>query len=136
MSNNIKLKGMKEFMFYIRNERDAKKSLTSEEHLAFIKKCEIYISDLKRDNRLLSAQPLIREGVVISKSNDDWKEKTIETDREVQVGYYHILAKDIDEAIRIAKDNPEFVYVSSATIEVREVKTKENETGFVYPTTK
>jgi hypothetical protein len=51
---------MKEFMFYIRNDKDAKKTLTLEQHLAFI----------------------------------------------------------------------------SASIEVRPIKTKENETGFVYPTKK
>ena len=60
---------MKEFMFYIRNEKDAKKSLTTDEHLEFIKKCEIYISRLKSESKLIAAQPLIREGVVLSKSN-------------------------------------------------------------------
>jgi hypothetical protein len=124
---------MKEFMFYIRNEKDAKKSLTTDEHLAFIKKCEIYISRLKSESKLIAAQPLIREGVVLSKSKNDWKAKILESDREVQVGYYHIMARDIDEALSIAKDNPEFEYVPSASIEVREVKTKESETGFVYP---
>jgi hypothetical protein len=124
---------MKEFMFYIRNERDAKKSLTSEEHLAFIKKCEVYIGKLKRDNKLIAAQPIVREGVILKKSENGWKERDIAGDTEVQVGYYHILANDIDEAIKIAKENPEFEYVPSATIEVRPVKTKETETGFVYP---
>ncbi|MEP6597612.1 MAG: hypothetical protein ABJA71_16780 [Ginsengibacter sp.] len=38
---------------------------------------------------------------------------------EVQVGYYHINANDIEEAIAIAKDNPEFEFVPSASIEVR-----------------
>ena len=52
------------------------------------------------------------------------------------MGYYHILANDLDEAVRIAKNNPEFEFVPSASIEVRPVKTKEKETGFVYPTTK
>jgi hypothetical protein len=127
---------VKEFMFYIRNENDAKKSLTPEEHLAFIKKCETYIGILKRENKLIAAQPLIREGVVISKLKNEWTEKNIATNTEVQVGYYHILANDIDEAISIAKNNPEFEFVPSASIEVRPVKTKENETGFVYPTTK
>jgi len=49
----------------------------------------------------------------------------------VQVGYYHILANDIDEAIAIAKENPEFAYVPSATIEVRPAKMKEEKTNFV-----
>jgi hypothetical protein len=127
---------MKEFMFYIRNAKDAKLSLTSEQHLAFIKQCEVYISKLKSENKLIAAQPIVREGVVLKKTDNDWSEKDITTDQETQVGYYHILANDIDEAIKIAKDNPEFEYVPSATIEVRPIKTKEKETGFVYPTNK
>ena len=121
-------------MFYIRNEIDAKKSLTPEEHLEFIKKCETYIGILKSENKLIAAQPLMREGVVISKFNNEWTEKNVATNTEVQVGYYHILAIDIEEAISVAKNNPEFEFVPSASIEVRPIKTKESETGFVYPT--
>ena len=123
-------------MFYIRNEKDAKKFLTEDQHLAFIKKCETYIGILKNENRLIAAQPIVREGVVLKKTDNSWTEKDITTDKETQVGYYHILAKDLDEAIKIAKENPEFEYVPSATIEVRPIKTKETETGFVYPTKK
>ncbi|MFI5221092.1 MAG: YciI family protein [Bacteroidia bacterium] len=125
---------MKEFMFYIRNEKDAKKSLTPDEHLLFIKKCEVYIGRLKSQNKLIAAQPLIREGIVISKSNKEWTQKDISGDVEVQVGYYHIRANDMEDAVKIAKENPEFEYVPSASIEVRPVKTNETETGFVYPT--
>ena len=125
---------MKEFMFYIRNAKDAKKSLTADEHLAFIKKCEVYIGELKSKNKLIAAQPIVREGVVIKRSGNGWTEKDIIADSEVQVGYYHILANDLEDAISIAKENPEFEYVPSATIEVRPIKTKETETGFVYPT--
>jgi hypothetical protein len=125
---------MKEFMLYIRNAKDAKLSLTQEQHLAFIKQCEVYIGKLKSENKLISAQPIVREGVVIKKSADNWTEKDIVADSETQVGYYHIRANDIQEAIKIAKANPEFEYVPSATIEVRPIKTKEAETGFVYPT--
>jgi len=124
---------MKEYMFLIRNEGDAKKSLSDEEHDAFIKKCEVYIGKLKSQNKLIAAQPIVREGFIVSKSKDGWNESTIPTDTAVQVGYYHILADDLDDAIAIAKDNPEFEYVPSATIEVRPIKTKENTTGFVYP---
>ncbi|HMG68558.1 MAG TPA: hypothetical protein VK588_12760 [Chitinophagaceae bacterium] len=127
---------MKEFMFYIRNEKDAKKSLSEEEHLAFIKSCETYIGDLKSRNQLIAAQPLVREGIVVTKNNSGWSERDISSDGEVQVGYYHILANDMEEAIRIAQNNPEFEYVSSASIEIRPIKTKEKETGFVYPAKK
>lgn len=125
---------MKEFMFYIRNEKDAKNTLTAEEHLAFVKKCEVYIGLLKKENKLIAAQPIVREGVVLRKSQNGWVEKDISSDTETQVGYYHILANDLNEAIQIAKNNPEFEYVASASIEVRPIKTKEIETGFVYPT--
>ena len=127
---------MKEFMFYIRNEKDAKKSLTEDQHFAFIKQCEVYIGKLKSENKLIAAQPIVREGIVLKKTDNGWSEKDIATDKETQVGYYHILATNLDEAIKIAKDNPEFAYVPSATIEVRPIKTKEVETGFVYPTKK
>jgi hypothetical protein len=109
---------MKEFMFYIRNGKEAKESLTSEQHLAFIKKCETYIGILKKENKLIAAQPIVREGVVIKKSGSGWTEKDIAADTETQVGYYHILANDLNEAIKIAKDNPEFEFVPSASIEV------------------
>lgn len=127
---------MKEFMLYIRNEKDAKKTLTEDQHLSFIKKCETYIGILKSENRLIAAQPIVREGVVLKKTESGWTERDIVADNETQVGYYHILATDLNDAIKIAKDNPEFEYVRSATIEVRPIKTKEIETGFVYPTKK
>ena len=127
---------MKEFMLYIRNEKDAKKTLTEDQHLSFIKKCETYIGILKSENKLIAAQPIVREGVVLKKTESGWTERDIEADKETQVGYYHILATDLTDAIKIAKENPEFEYVRSATIEVRPIKTKEVETGFVYPTEK
>lgn len=124
---------MKEFMFYIRNAGDAKTALSADEHLAFVKKCEIYIGKLKAEGKLIAAQPIIREGFVVSKVATNWNKVAIDPTKEVQVGYYHIRANDVDEAIEIAKANPEFEYVPSARIEIHQIKTKEEETGFVYP---
>lgn len=124
---------MKEFMFYIRNAGDAKKALSADEHFAFVKKCEVYIYKLRSQKKLIAAQPIVREGFVVSKAGKDWKKIAVNPDNEVQVGYYHIRANDIDEAIEIAKENPEFEYVPSASIEVRPIKTKEETTNFVYP---
>jgi hypothetical protein len=39
----------------------------------------------------------------------------------------------MEEAITMAKDNPEFEFVPSASIEVRPIKIKEEATGFNYP---
>ena len=120
-------------MLYIRNSGDAKASLTAEEHVAFIRQCEIYIEHLKKAGKLIAAQPIVREGLIISKNEGRWMESKVDPTKEVQVGYYHITAESIEEAVAIAKDNPEFAYVSSASIEVRPIKVKEEQTNFVYP---
>ncbi|MBS1773346.1 MAG: hypothetical protein JST82_10840 [Bacteroidetes bacterium] len=123
----------KEFMLYIRNAGNAKAALSADEHLAFVKQCEVYIGELKSKDKLIAAQPIVREGVVITKQNDNWQQIAVDPNKEVQVSYYHIKADSMEEAIAIAKDNPEFAYVPSATIEVRPIKTKEEQTNFVYP---
>jgi hypothetical protein len=124
---------MKEFMFLIKNKIDHKAEWPEAQHQEFLKKCEVYIGKLRAENRLISAQPLIREGLIISGKSGSWNESPINETGEVQVGYYHIFAKDLDEAISIAKGNPEFEYGTTARIEVRPIKTKEVTTGFVYP---
>ncbi len=124
---------MKEFMLLIRNEIDHQKSWPKEKNQKFLKSCETYIDRLKRGNHLIAAQPLVREGKIISGAIGSWKESPINENKEVQVGYYHIRANDISEAITLAKENPEFEYSASARIEVRPIKMKEETTGFVYP---
>lgn len=126
---------MKEFMLLIRNHPDHQAEWSKEQHHEFLKKCEVYIGNLKREGKLISAQPLVREGKIISGKAGEWKDVSLNETGEVQVGYYHILAKDLDEAIAIAKGNPEFEYGTTARIEVRPIKMKEETTGFVYPKT-
>src|ERR1700740_1153853 len=99
---------MQQFMLYIRNAGDAKAALSEEQHLAFIKKCETYIDDLQRLGKLIAAQPLVRSGFVVKKSGGVSDTAALDLTGQVQVGYYHIRAEDINEAIAIAKDNPEF----------------------------
>jgi hypothetical protein len=124
---------MKEFMLLIRNEIDHQKNWPKEKQQKFLKSCESYIDRLKRGNHLIAAQPLIREGKIISGKIGAWKESPINGTKEVQVGYYHIRANDVSEAITLAKENPEFEFSDTAKIEVRPIKVKEESTGFVYP---
>jgi hypothetical protein len=125
---------MIEFMLLIRNEVDHQAQWTQDQHRQFLKKCEEYVSSLKDEGRLKSAQPLVREGRMISKQAGEWNEEPFHKEKEVIVGYYHILAKDLGDAIAIAKRNPEIEYGTTASIEVRPIKTKEVTTGFAYPT--
>lgn len=124
---------MKEFMFFIRKEIDSNFNLTALSHFQFLKSCESYISKLQSEGRLISAQPLIRTGVLISKNENEWKEVPFNEYNEIIGGYYHILAKDINEAISIAKLNPEFEFNPETRIEIRPVKIDEEETGYLYP---
>jgi len=125
---------MKEFMLLIRNESDSKSQFSSEKNQQFLDACRVYINNLMKEGKLKSAQPLVREGKMISGSKGAWKDGPFNETKEVIVGYYHIVAKDLNEAIEIAKGNPEFEYTSSARIEVRPIKMKEESTGFEYPT--
>jgi len=124
---------MKEFMLLIRNESDSKDAFSPEQNQAFLKACEVYIENLKKNGNLKKAQPLVREGKMISGSDGAWKDGPFNESKEVIVGYYHILAKDLDEAVAIAKGNPEFVFTTTARIEVRPIKTAEATTSYVYP---
>ena len=124
---------MKEFKLLIRNLNDSKESFSSDQHDKFLKSCEVYIEKLKKNGNLISAQPLIREGVMVSGKPGAFKEGPYSDTKEVIVGYYHILAKDLADAVAIAKENPEFAYTTTARIEVRPIKTKEITTSYVYP---
>lgn len=127
---------MKEYMLLIRNTFDHDAAWPPERNREFLKKCEEYIDDLTKEGKLKSAQPLVREGAIISGSQEAWKAGPFNETTEIIVGYYHVLAEDLGEAIAIAKRNPEFEYGTTARIEVRPIKTKEEKTGFVYPKTK
>jgi hypothetical protein len=125
---------MKEFMLIIRNTGDGKASLSPEQQQQFLKACQVYIEDLKKNGNLKSAQPLVREGVMVSGPVDNFNEGPYSETAEVLVGYYHILANDLNEAVAIAKRNPEFAFIIGAKIEVRPIKMVEQSTNYTYPT--
>ena len=120
-------------MLLIRNDVDSKNTFSPEQDQAFLKACEVYIEDIKKNGNLISAQPLVREGKMISGSNSEWKEAPYSENREVIVGYYHVFANDLQHAISIAKGNPEFAFTTTARIEVRPIKTREETTSYIYP---
>ena len=124
---------MQEFMLLIYNKEESKSSFTSEKEKEFVTQCQVYIEALTEAGKMISAQPLIRQGKVISKLNGEWQAVPLDKSKLIQVGYYHILANDLDDAIAVAKDNPEFQYTTTANIEVRPIKMKEEVTQFVYP---
>jgi hypothetical protein len=127
---------MKEFMFFIRKKSNSENTLSPDKFQQFLKACEKYIENLKSQGKLVSAKPIVWSGKIISGKSGRWKEESYNEAGEVIGGYYHILAENIDEAVEIAKANPEFTYNEGTRIEVRPVKMKEEQTGFVYPSGK
>ena len=124
---------MNEYMFFIRKKINSEEALSEERLLEFLRACETYIQNLKQQGVLLSAQPIDWTGKIISGKNNNWQESSYDETGEVIGGYYHILANDLDEAIEIAKDNPEFSFNEDTRIEIRPVKMEESRTDFVYP---
>jgi hypothetical protein len=120
-------------MLLIRNDGDGKSALSPEQQQQFLNDCMAYIQNLIRDGKLKGAQPLVREGKMVSGRPGAFKDGPYNESKEIIVGYYHIIAKDMEEAIAIAQRNPEFAYVKGAKIEVRPIKTVEESTSFVYP---
>ena len=124
---------MKEFMFFIRKRSNSENTLSPEKLNQFLKACETYIDKLKQQGKLISAKPIVWSGKILSGKTGNWEETPYNETKEIIGGYYHILAKDIDEAIEIAKANPEFTFNEDTRIEVRPVKMKEEKTGYTYP---
>jgi len=124
---------MKEFMLLIHNEGDNKASLSPEQRQQFLKDCMVYIEGLMKNGNLKGAQPLVRDGKMISGVPGAFKDGPYNETKEIIVGYYHIMAENIDQAIDIAKGNPEFAYNANAKIEVRPIKTMEESTSYIYP---
>ena len=116
---------MKEFMLFIRTEGDPWQLMSPEQMQAHVQKGVNYIGGLMEKGILKSAQPLDMTGKMVTGSTGALKDGPFNETKEVIAGYFHIVAKDIDEAIAIAKKNPIFEDGLGAKIEVRPVRTVE-----------
>jgi len=129
---------MKQYMLLIHNDMNKEHGMSPEKYTEFLNAVGTYIEGLMKSGNLIGAQPLLREGAMISGKPGAFKDGPFVESKEVIVGYYHILANDLDEAIAIAKQNPEFAYKNTvnAQIQVREIKSVEEKTNFKYPSGK
>jgi hypothetical protein len=99
---------MQDFLLIIRTEGDVWTSLSPEKLQEHIEKGTDYIGKLMKDGKLKSAAPLAKGSRIVSESNGLIKDGPFNETKEVIAGYFHITARDIDEAIAIAKANPIF----------------------------
>lgn len=113
---------MKEFMLLIRTEGDHLVTFSPEEQQKHLQKVMAYMEGLMKAGKLESAQPLELNGAIVSGTKGKLKDGPFNESKEVIAGYFLIRARDIEEAIEIAKNNPVFESPSTARIEVRPIK--------------
>ena len=99
---------MKEFMLFIRSEEEPKADFSPEQMQQHIEKVGGFIKRLTEEGRMKSAQPLEMEGRMLSYKDGKIIDGPYNETKEVISGYYHLLAKDLDEAIEITKGDPRF----------------------------
>jgi hypothetical protein len=124
-----KNKKMKEFMLLIRTQGDHLNTLSPDQQQQHLEKVMAYIGGLMKNGKLKSAQPLEMEGTIISGAKGKLKDGPFNETKEVVAGYFLIQAKDLNEAIQIAKENPVFEDGTNARIEVRPIKVMEGING-------
>ena len=112
---------MQEFMLFIKTEGDHLEGLSPEEQQAHVQKIGNYIGNLMEEGKLKGAQPLEMEGTTIHGKQGVFKDGPFNESKEVIVGYFHILAENLEDAIKIAKANPVFDN-EDASIEIRPIK--------------
>ncbi|MEM8999220.1 MAG: YciI family protein [Bacteroidota bacterium] len=112
---------MQEFLLLIRNEVTPKSNLSPEQMQHHIEKIGAYLKQLAEKGHMKSAQPLENEGVILSYKNREIIDGPFNETKEVISGYYHLLAKNLDEAIALAKKDPRFEE-GIWRIEVRPIK--------------
>lgn len=115
---------MQEFMIFIKTKGDHLEGLSPEQQQAHVQKIGEYIGELMESGKLKGAQPLEMDGAVIHGNKGVFKDGPFNESKEVIVGYFHIVAENLEEAIAIAKANPIFED-AEGTLEVRPVKQME-----------
>ncbi|WP_420602349.1 YciI family protein [Flagellimonas sp.] len=115
---------MQEFMIFIKTKGDHLAGLSPEKQQAHVQKIGEYIGGLMNSGKLKGAQPLEMGGAIIHGNKGVFKDGPFNESKEVIVGYFHIMAQDLEEAMEIARANPMFDD-AEGTIEVRPIKQME-----------
>ncbi len=123
---------MNEFIVLVRNDSEHQATWSTEQHRQFLADFEEYINNLSKDQKIKSSRQRARRGRIKSDTKGPLKQDSFDKTNELIVGYYHIFAEALNDAIMIAKGSPEFEYSANARIEVQPVKISEEITGYVF----
>lgn len=108
---------MKDYLLILKTEGSVWTDLSPEQLQKHIENGGAYIGNLIKEGILKNANPIDKGSRVITSSDGILKDGPFNESKEVVAGYFHIVAKDIHEAVAIAKANPIFNDIST-TIEV------------------
>jgi hypothetical protein len=78
-----------------------------------------WIDKLRSEDRYVSGEPLVPGGKLISGSSKTVTDGPYTEGKEVVGGFFIINAKDMDEAVELSKDSPDYEFGGS--VQVRQV---------------
>lgn len=99
---------MKEFMLLIRVEGNPVAELSPQQQQEHVEKVGGFIKRLVDEGKMMSAEPLEMSGAIVSGKKGMVTDGPFNETKEVVAGYYHIRAKNLEEAVDIAKTDPRF----------------------------
>ena len=99
---------MKNFLLIIRTEGRVWTDLSPEQLQKHMEHGMAYISQLMKEGKLKDSAPVDTGSKLITDKNGVLTDHPFNESKEVIAGYFLISAKDIDEAVAIAKANPIF----------------------------
>jgi hypothetical protein len=99
---------MKEFLLIIRTQGSVWTDLSPEQLQKHMEHGTAYIGKLIKEGTIKSAQPLDTGSRILTEANGVIKDGPFNESKEVIAGYFHIVAKNMDAAVAVAKANPIF----------------------------
>lgn len=100
---------MKDYLLIIKTEGSVWTDLSPEQLQKHMEQGGAYIGDLMKKGILKGANPIEKTGSrIVTENQGMLKDGPFNETKEVVAGFFHLTAKDIDEAVRIAKANPIF----------------------------
>jgi hypothetical protein len=108
---------MKDFLLILKTEGSVWTDLSPEQLQKHLEHGTAYIGSLMKEGKLKSANPVDKGSRIVSDKNGILKDGPFNETKEIVAGYFLISAKDIQEAVEIAKANPIFKDIPT-TIEV------------------
>lgn len=105
---------MKDYLLIIKTNGCVWTDLSPEELQKHMEHGGAYIAGLMKDGVLKGANPIEKTGSrIVTKENGSLKDGPFNESKEIVAGFFHITAKDINEAVAIAKMNPIFNDIST-----------------------